>query len=135
MVKHHQAHLAREVQWRRSLWMKQDRITCWTNIRNETIVVETTNKQDGRIKPKCYWSIRRDIGITENHWKQHIKQKHRTSNTRDRRNVSSTSTSSVQQECTNNNTKEYGFRPRVVWWGQNKVWRLVEGNPIIPQEQ
>ena len=91
------------------------------------VVVETMNRQNSMTKPRHYWSTRRDIGITEDYWRQWIKQKHRTSNTRNRRNVNSTSTSSIQREYTGQHTEEYGPRSRMVQWELNEVWRLVEG--------
>ena len=55
------------------------------------------------------------------------------------RNVSSTSTSTNRsnrpREWPGRIAKEYGTRPKVVWWWPNEIWRLVEGNLSIPQEQ
>ena len=51
--------------------------------------------------------------------------------------VNSTSTdgSNRPRECSGKIAKEHGTRPRMVWWWLNKVWRLVEIDQIIPQEQ
>jgi len=53
------------------------------------------------------------------------------------RDISSTSTngSNKPREWPGRIAEEYGTRPRVVWQWLNEIWRLVERNLFIPQEQ
>ena len=87
-------------------------------------------EQDEFTMNEQYWGTIWETRIFEDH-KQSLKQNKQTVRWR---NICSTSTNNNEQQCIGYNTEEYGFRSKVVLQWPNKVWRLVEGNMIIPQE-
>jgi len=76
---------------------------------------------------KWYRDIIRVIRIIEDYWRRKSYRIYR-------QNISSTSTSN-SIEWLGSHAKEYGPRFRMVWWRQNKIWRLIKENLIISQKQ
>ena len=81
-------------------------------------------------KNKKYWGIVRTTRIFTDY-----RRNLRRLQTIRYKDISKTSTSNNQWEHTGSDAKKYGTGPKMVWQWPNEIWRLVEKNVIVPQEQ